>query len=269
MTDSHAEHLLRRDGRLSELTLDRYRLGELSDEESARVEARLLEAPDERAVLEAMRSFESSHGLVAPRDLVERAAASSGAKVLPFRRRLAVFVPVTVAVAAAAAAVTLFAPSATMEPPAEVLTADTFRIKGARFEVEVHAHDGARSRRLSSGAPVRPGERLGFRVEGGEGGHLLIAGIDAQHDPYLCYPQDTGGASAPAPGKAEAVALPAAVRIDDSPGAETLVAVLCPTPFSYDDLAETMRAAHAKGGELPTLRDGCLQRVIPLTKELR
>ena len=262
MSDLHTEHLFRRDGRLTELTLDRYRLGELSADERRAVEDRLAQAPEERAVLEAMREFEGAHGLAPP-----KVATPPQAKVLPFSRPLKYVAPVAVGLVAAAAALSLIAPTTEMAPTKAVVSGDEFRVKGARFELEIHAHDGDRSRRLSAGATVKAGERLGFRVEGGDGGHLLIAGIDAKHAPYLCYPQDTGGASAPAPGGTEAVALPAAVRLDDSPGAETVVAMLCPQPFTYDSVKQAMREAHSLGGALPVLRDGCVQRVIPLSKE--
>ncbi len=266
MNEPNTEHLFRRDGGLTELALDRYRLGELSDEERQAVLRRLEQAPEERAVLDATQRFEESHGL-RPSDAVRQAARPpQDAKVLQFRRRMRVVMPLAVGVVAAAAAISLIAPTDELAPTQRVVSGDDFRVKGARFEVEIHAHDGEQSRRLSSGAAVRPGERLGFKVEGGDGGHLLIAGIDAKHVPYLCYPQGTDGASAPAPGTKEARVLDAAVRLDEAPGDETVVAVLCDAPFAYSQISEAMRQGHTAGGELPRLRPGCVQRVIQLTK---
>lgn len=259
MSEVSAERLFRRDGRLTELTLDRYRQGELSDDERRAVERRLAQTPDERRVLEEMQAFDAAHRLAPP-------AGAGAATVLPFRRAAKVIAPIGVALVAAAAAVSLLVPTTGLAPTSRVRPGEEFRVKGARFELEVHAHDGAQSRRLSAGAAVHPGERLGFRIEGGDGGHLLIVGIDATHEPYLCYPQDTGGASAPAPGGDQVVSLPAAVRLDDVAGSETVVAMLCPRPFSFDAVAPAMRAAHAAVGGLGMIRQGCVQRVFTLTK---
>ena len=271
MNQPETKHLFRRDGGLTELTLDRYRLGDLTEDERQAVARRLDEQPEVRAVLQAMDEFDSAHELRPPAALVAAIAAGEArppkdAKVLQFRRRMRVGAPVALGLLAAAAAVSLVAPTNELSPGPAVVSGDDFRVKGAGFGVELHAHDGAESRRLAPGASVRPGERLGFRVEGGSGGHLLIAGIDAKHDPYLCYPQDTGGASALAPEGKEAQVLNAAVRLDDAPGVETVVAVLCDAPFAYGEIAAAMRQALVAGGELPTLKSGCVQRVIPLTK---
>lgn len=252
--------LLRRDGRPSGLTLDRYLLGELGDADRALVEERLSKSPEDAAVLAAMRDFDAANVLSPP--------APRG-RVLPFRRGVRAALPVAVVVAAAAG-VALLAPGGDLSAPSEMVdSADVFRAKGAGFAMEVHAHDGVRTRRLGARGAVRAGERLGFRVEGGAGGHLLIAGIDARSQPYLCYPQDTGGASAPAPVEDAPVVLPAAVRLDDSPGTETLVAMLCPQPFSYEAVARSLRLAQGAGDAASPVRAGCVQRVVSLTKEPR
>ena len=63
--------------------------------------------------------------------------------------------------------------------------------------------------------------------------------------------------------------LPAAVRLDDSLGTETLVAMLCPQPFTYDTVARSLRLAEGAGDVVPPVRAGCVQRVVSLTKEPR
>ena len=137
-----------------------------------------------------------------------RAHACPVAKVLPFRRAAPVALAAGLAVAAAVTMMVM--------PPEPPPVADTFRVKGAPFELEVHVHDGERSRRVSPGDTVRPGDRLGFRVRGAQEGHLMIAGFDATLEPYLCYPQGVPEQSATsARASSGPDALQAAVELDE------------------------------------------------------
>ncbi len=242
-------HLFRRDGRLSELTIDRLLLDDLGGAEREAVEAHLARSPDCRAAVEAARGFDATHPLSPP------------GRVLPFRRRAArVWAPLAGGLALAAALALVLWRGPAGGPPG-----DGLRVKGGRFELEVHVHDGTRSRRVSSGAPVRPGDRVGFAVESDRPGHLLLLGIDARGETYPCYPQTPDGRAAALAPSVGPRPLPAAVRLDATPGRERLVALFCPEPFSSADVARTLRAARA-ADPLPVLRPGCTQREVVLVK---
>ena len=84
----------------------------------------------------------------------------------------------TAAVLSGAAALLLIVPTT---PP------DDLRVKGGDFALEVFAKDADRPREVGDGDVVHPGERLGFRIQG-DGGYVLIMGVDDRADAYPCYP---------------------------------------------------------------------------------
>ena len=116
---------------------------------------------------------------------------------------------------------------------------------------------------------VAPGERLAFRASSAAGGQLVIAGIDGGGEPYLCYPQATEGASMPLAPGAQSRDLGEAIELDEKPGRERIVAVLCPEPFHYRQLAGALSQRHTEAGDGPLTRllEGCSQHEITLQKE--
>lgn len=227
--------MIGRSGHLTDLAIDRYLHGELGD------------AADEHL-----------GGCEACRRRVDEARAFDAAVVvLPPRGKRARWWPAAVAGAVAAAAAVVLAVGSGGSGP----RGDGLRAKGGAFHVEVHAHDGARSRRLATGDAVRPGERLGFRVQARDAGYLLIVGHDARDHLYVCYPQDTRGAAARVEPAARPRAVDQAVRLDDVPGRESIHAVFCPRPFTLADVAP------ASGSGPPSLPAGCTRQIYELEKQ--
>ena len=95
-------------------------------------------------------------------------------------------------VTAAAAAVLLAMAVPSVDEPVDP---DGIRIKGAAVGLQVFRDEGDRSERLRSGDRIAAGDRLGFRVRNRTAGHLMIVGVDARSETYLCYPQGLDGAS--------------------------------------------------------------------------
>lgn len=135
---------------------------------------------------------------------------------------------------------------------------DGIRIKGSGLALQVFRDEGDHSERLRNGAAIAPGDRLGFRVRNREPGHLMILGIDARDEAYLCYPQGRDGDSMPVDAAPKAVPLPEAIRMDDTPGTEQLIAVFCESPFSFDTMAEALLE--------DALPDGCVADEVDLEK---
>ncbi len=168
---------------------------------------------------------------------------------------------------AATIALAVWAPSRTRDG----VGAD-FRAKGANMELEVFAHDGHSARRVASGDQVFVGERIGFRLWVRETGFVLVVGADQQGHAYLCYPFSDAGHARAQPPTDEAVTLEDAVEMDEVEGDERILAVRCPTDFSFAileakllQLARTTPAADV----LPELLPGCLQHEMILHKTRR
>ncbi|MCO4743244.1 MAG: hypothetical protein KC912_00555 [Proteobacteria bacterium] len=159
---------------------------------------------------------------------------------------------------ATAAAVLLVQPPTPVEPG--------WRSKGSDLELHVHIHDGTESRLAGPDEVVFPDDRVGFSVQPRREGFLIIAGIDAANDPYLCFPQDASAQARWFESSPEFVALDDAVQLDATLGTERLVALLCDEPVHFDEVAEALEAA---GDEVPapSLLDGCAQREHRLIKE--
>jgi len=134
---------------------------------------------------------------------------------------------------------------------------ETWRVRGS-FHFQLFVHDGDEARRARDGERVHPGDRLGFKAELPRDGHLLIAGIDARDEAYLCHPQATGGRSAEV-ARGEA-ASDEAVRLDAVLGTEEVVAIFCDAPF---DFAQTAARLKRDQKAAPA---GCQQRSFKLQK---
>ena len=134
---------------------------------------------------------------------------------------------------------------------------DGINVRGSGVQLRVYRDEGSVSRRLRDGDPIAAGDRLGFSVQHREGGYLMVVGLDARDEGYLCYPQESEGAvweqAARSPRE-----LPEAIRMDDTPGAERLIALLCDEPFGFD---EAMAAARTQ----KTPR-GCARSEITVVK---
>lgn len=301
---SDHDHLFTPGGRLHDLTLERFAAEDLSSEEAAWVEAHLATHAGDRQRLAELRSIELQFASLAPpAGLFDEVPDN----VVPFGARSASAPAVAPAPPVAPSLVVASAPAAPVAPV--VVTADPtrsvspvrrrwpmwggtllamaaalvlvvrpgstpiddpggIRAKGAGIELEVYVARPDGSHRLASGDPVAPGDRLGFRLGVTQPGYVLVAGVDEAGSAYLCHPQDTAMAV-----MRDAVATPQvvddAIRVDDTPGRERLVALRCPAGFSFDDVHDRLvAAARAAGdGELETLIPECGQHEVWLQKD--
>lgn len=125
---------------------------------------------------------------------------------------------------------------------------DGITLRGSGLGLRVYRDEGGNSRRLRDGDLIAPGDRLGFSVQNREPGHLMIIGVDSGDESYLCYPQRGGGRSEPVDASSAPRDLDEAIRMDDIPGEERIVAVLCAEPFDFEDLSEAVREGEPPQG---------------------
>lgn len=138
------------------------------------------------------------------------------------------------------------------------LADDGIRVRGSGMQLRVYLDEGESSRRLHDGDPIAGGDRLGFSVQHRSAGYLMIVGIDARDEAYLCYPQRGGGAAERVEAAGAPRDLPEAIRMDDAPGAERLVALLCDAPFDFE---RAVRAAHDEA-----VPSGCARAEVSVVK---
>lgn len=155
-------------------------------------------------------------------------------------------------------------------PPGEGPARPPFVAKGPGLALEVYADRGATAEQLGWNSAVHPGERLGFRVRTGVAGRVLVVGVDAAGAVYPCWPAD--GVAATLEPRDRPDDLPAAVRLDDTPGAERLVAIRCAQPFSVDGIAGTLVDRASSVGpdaRLAEIVPGCAQDEVRVEREPR
>lgn len=248
--------LFTRDGHLTELTYDRLELGEL-DEAQVNAVASHTESCDRcqalSAELDALGAgapgppAQERHEYVPP--------PSPGAPRTRARRggrAQMIWAGAAVAISAAAAVLMFVIPGGDVPPD------DGIRTKGAPIDLEVFVDREDGGTALDKGDKVHPGDRLGFRVHAREAGHIMIVGVDSTAEPYLCYPQKTGGVAAPTDAMTKAATLQEAVELDDVLGEETLILVHCAERFAFDSIRNRL-------GDLP---EGCRQKELRLVKAL-
>jgi hypothetical protein len=149
--------------------------------------------------------------------------------------------------------------------PVGGLEEERYTAKGAGLVLEVYRDAEGPDERLLDGASARPGDRIGFRVQSAEAGHLLVVGVDDRGQVYPCHPQGPAPAAARLEPQAGAVDLPAAVQLDPTLGVERIVALRCAEPFDLEELRPALIGLPPEG-PVPALRAGCEQDIVRLHK---
>ncbi len=248
--------LFRRDAHLTDLSLERLLLGELPPEAQLEVEAHLNRCPCCDAALTAARKF--GEELPSPEWAISPKKSTLGSWRGAWLGGLA---------AAAALLLFLLNSSSSIEPEPLSNPPDGIRVKAGALDFEVFVHDGEQQHRALDGEQIQAGDRLGFRVTLRQSAYLLIAGLDAQGEPYLCYPQGKKGQAVQLEGKQAPQDLHQAVRMDATSGQERLIALSCSEAFEYKEVAEALRAQVLEPEtRLPLLFEHCAQRELRLFK---
>lgn len=252
---------------LSDLQLDQLALGELQGlvQDRAKLHLAQCSACDEanRRVMQERKRFaeETDFPGVAAR-LLQRVQPQGGV----LRRWLRVLaLPAGLSAAAALALVMMAGPLHTVVPQA----ANAVRTKGAGFAVSTYVKFAGQEQpgTLYMGQPLTSGDRLQFRVDVPRAGYLGIFAVDARGTVSVFYPPE-GELSRVMPGRDQA--LGTAVELDDSPGTETVLALLCEKPTAVADLVKRVKEAAADGGDGATtpgqLHVPCAEIRTTLTK---
>jgi hypothetical protein len=207
----------------SELDLDRLYFGELGDhplrshvDACEQCKTRLSEREQPLPVEMRARMLAEIHRGVVERQQSDRLLD----KMLRWLRPVRHFA----LVAATAAAVFMLMP----QDKAETVTS-----KGG-LGLVVYRERGGDVDKTLSGEQFQPGDRLRFEVELPQPGQLMIVGVEADGDTFPCYTSESERSII----QTETVkqVLPGAVELDDSRGKEQLHAILCRTPFSFDEV---------------------------------
>ena len=260
MTSELEGTMLRRDGHVSSVGIDRYLYEDLVPAQRRIVETHMADCTVCAARIQEAREADDAAVIPPMPELVLRRAEPM-AKVVPLWRRGPVLGAAAAAMAASLVLVLWTAPPA--PDGGSGSPTEEFVRKGAGFTMHVVVDDGAGGRVLTSGDAVRPGDNLGFRIHPERDGYVMIVGSDQTNAPYPCFPQ-TSIAAARVEASAEPFALKAAVELDDVLGAERIVGVLCPEPFEFGTLSEALRASPQ--GTVPLA--GCSTEEVVVVKKV-
>ncbi|MCP4804986.1 MAG: DUF4384 domain-containing protein [Proteobacteria bacterium] len=246
-----SESVFTRDGHVLELALERYVLDELESGHAELVDLHVAECETCAASLTAiheddtaMPAFWARIDLSGDTDLgdIEPANDPQGVTIPPWKK----ITPI-LGLLAAALLIGLLLP-----------TGPEFEARGGEVELQVYRHDGEQGAPVFDGDVVHPGERLGFRLASGRGGHAMVVGVDDAGTIYPCWPQPEGVSVLLDP-MTEPTTLPTAVRLDDMLGSERIVAVVCDDAFTFGHVADAIAE--------DVLLDGCETAEIELLKE--
>jgi hypothetical protein len=223
------------DACLSDLVLDRLRTGEVpaTSDVAAHVDTCARCAARAAELRADARQF-------ADEQFIAGRAADARAQARARGRRLAT--PVWSGLAAAAAVVVLLL-SVRERPPAPPL-----RTKGrGALDLVVRRADG-RVEPVVAGTLLHAGESVRFIVTTDEGGYLAIVGADARQA-VTAYQPAIGQARPIDAGRRQLI--DGSVVLDDAPGAERMIAVVCARPLSVDVVTAAARQALARAGGDP------------------
>lgn len=241
--------------RVSDLTLERYRLGELPPGQAAELERRIAADPELTRRLAALAEGDEEiqarrHGLA---DGVRRRLDARPPRPVRIRRALG-----AAALAATALAAVALIPRLSVPP------VDTgVRTKGAGPHLVLFRKTAEGTEALANGATVRAGEllRVGYRAAGRRYG--AIVSIDGRGTVTRHLPRE-GGTAVPLR-DAKTVLLDHAYELDDAPRHERFYLFTADTPFA---LAPVLEAAARAADGRPLSLD-VEQSTFVLEKETR
>jgi len=250
--------MLTQDGHLTELTVDRFLVDELSGDALSSVQEHLDGCEICRVWIEDIRTFDAQ--------AAERLRPPSvpQAKVLAFPMKRII---TNVAVLAAAAALIFIVSRPGEEVPSP--GRDIVTIKGSPLSWQVHIHDGKEARLAAPGTIVHPGERFGFKVKTKTDGYLAVLGVDQDGESYVAYPADDSGQAGTWQKSEKPAVLDGAMEFDVKSGHERLVAIFCSQPFKLDALSKKLTPPTGTKERMGLLVKGCSQREMVLVKTPR
>jgi hypothetical protein len=183
-------------------------------------------------------------------------------------RRRAGWAAAATAVAMAATIVFLLRPAIT-ETEGEVPAA--VRAKGdLALGVLLRTPSGA-VEPLAPGAGVRAGDTIRFRLGHAQAGYALVLGIDSRRNVSIYVPA-AGDPRAPFVDVPGTTVLPGAVALDDAPGVEHVIALLCAQPPPVDDVRRAAAARLADpgagAGDVRDLWAGCHEATFAIRKDV-
>ena len=249
---------------VSDLQLDQLALGEAPGIEADRVRLHLQQcATCEQAATRLARDRERFTSEV---DFATAAATILGRAHIPTSSSLrrwgrALAWPGALSAAAVAGLLAIAPPASLTRSPAAGA-----RAKGAALSLSTYVKFAGQDQpgTLHMGQPLGAGDRLQFRVTTDRPGHLAILSIDQEHEVSVFYPPGPTATAVPA-GRDQA--LTSAVELDETPGDETIVALLCDHEEPVSVLVDAARAAAAgASGDGGPIRRGCVEARTHITK---
>jgi hypothetical protein len=253
------------DGRVPDITLERYCLSELPPEAAARLERQLQRDPGLRQRLDALRASDAEIHASDRLELVASRVRRQLEKGEANRHRGQRFRLWLVPAAVAAVVVLLLAPPRPVTDPAE----DGERIKGLQPSLTLFRRVDGTSETLADGALARSGDliRVGYHAAGHSYG--VIVSIDGRGHVTLHLPRT--GEQAVALGREATVLLDHAYELDDAPRWERFYFVTGNEQFRVSEVVATAeRTARLSRDDKPAalaLPDGLTQSVFSLQKE--
>lgn len=248
------------DVRISDLTLERYRLGELSAVETAALKARVATDAGLRGRLDTLAQSDAEIQEQYPPERMAEVVAARAARAGRQPRILATLRPRWVALAGAAAVV--LALMIWVPQPSEE------RIKGEAASLIVFRKVETGSELLSDGDNARRGDvvRVAYRAANPCFG--LIVSIDGRGTVTRHLPQE--GPMAARMQVGEAMPLDSAYELDDAPKWERFFLVTADRAFDVEPVMEAVRQAAASTSSEPpdvlVLPDGLRQSSFLLRK---
>ena len=285
------EHLLNRDQQPSQLTLERYLLGELSSAEEEQLEKLMQASPE---LLDQVKQLKRSnidirHRFPPPAALLQRSTESAQVSRWVMWSRYVILAVLITAMGLSIRMVNRWSEDQESTQLRSMYSqnrqhGDT-RLKGQGSHWEVYLDPSMlgktqKSTKLESQATVYPGQRIGFRVYPGDKRFYMVVGRENSGVWYLGAPHaanpidNVQARELPVTKEVKGyVDLDISLVLDKVLGREEFYLLLCPTPVRYRDarseLQSKMESPTHKGLKTIDLTSGCQVTYLPLNKEKR
>lgn len=207
--------------------LERYVAGALTGDALARVERAVAESPSERARVDALRADSAAF-------LISHPPGPLASRLEQPKRRWMFWLPLA-AVATAALGVFVL-----RDAPEDEST-----VKGSIVFSAFRQRENAAAEELTSGAVVKPGDRIRFSVRTPTDGFVAVLSRDGAGHASVYYPFS---ASQAAPHGTKDTLLPGAIMLDEVLGAERVWALFSAGAFELGPLLQQLERGQKPSG---------------------
>ena len=230
---------------ISDLKLEQWLLGELSEKEARKIEALIIQDEQLRSRIDTMKSqnqvFFQEHPTATFEADVKRAIHLQNTQAMNKKNKRQGYLRIWGGTLAFCTALLVFLPSVTQPPKDPVPSKEeyTYRQKGEVIHLIAHRVKAQEQIQLFDGNAIQNGDQIQLSIQNAKGNSFVIFSLDGRGVISLHYPIENNGGLE----ESNSFSLPTSYRLDDAPKFENFYLVASKKVLEKKTILEKARRA--------------------------